>query len=143
MAREALITLDMSAYSHKISEILRLFEKAGWHTGKDGAEYLPLGDDGMFEWEKAVLGKDEFMRIIDLKQTEGETVSVILYFEDTDMGITFLADSTECTLLGLDINRKTIDGEYTDASWYIMNIVARLEQCGFTAESIDYNEVIG
>ena len=143
MAREALMTLDMSAYSHKISEVLQLFEKAGWHTGYDGTEYLPLGDDGMFEWEKAKLGKDEFIHIIDLKQTEGETVSVILYFEDSDRGITFLADSTESILLGLDVNRKTIDGEYTDASWYIMNIVARLERCGFIAEKFDYNEVIG
>lgn len=143
MAREAIIILDMSSYSNRIYDIVEFFEKAGWHIGYDLACYLPVGDDDEFDYKTAALSKDELRSIVDRKQSAGEMVGLKLYFEDTDTGITFLADDPTNIILSLDINRKTVLSEYTDASWYIENIIARLENCGFIAEAFDYNEVIG
>ena len=46
-------------------------------------------------------------------------------------------------MVNIIINRKTICGDFTDISWYIENIVAKLEDIGCPVQSLDYNEHIG
>lgn len=49
---EASITLDFSLYSENITDILKAFQKIGWniYNSKEEVEYIPIGDDGMYNW---------------------------------------------------------------------------------------------
>ena len=58
--------------------------------------------------------------------------AVRLYDVYSDGVVELAACDTKNVSIWLDINRKRIDGErYTDASWYIKNIVGRInkEKC--------------
>ena len=50
--------LDCSAYSSRISEIVRLFGQIGWRISEDGAEYYPLHDDGDPDWQQTKMPED-------------------------------------------------------------------------------------
>lgn len=152
MARESMLILNCSSYSKEITDIIKLFNKIGWVFKNEKMEYLPLNDDDMYSWQHEPLSYDKLFSIISQKQKNGETIGVNLYHDKSDSGITFLAKNTDEILLGLDINRKTIDGvfseiplggNYTDISWYIINIVAELEKSGCILELIKYQENIG
>ena len=106
----------------------------------------------MYCWQEEALSFDKLFSVVSQKQKDGEQIGVILYQNNSDKGITFLANNTDKILLCLNINRKVIDGDfsgiswggdYTDISWYIINIVAKLEKAGCVLEQIKYEEWIG
>ena len=143
MAREALLTIDCSSYSKDIADIIMLLNKIGWGYAGNQMEYLPLNDNDMFDWKKEALSLEKLFAVISEKQNVGELTGVILYHSDSDKGITVLARNTKEINLSIDINRKTLEREYTDISWYITNIVAELEENGCMIEHLGYREQIG
>lgn len=152
MAREPMLILDCSSYSKEITNIIKLFNEIGWVFKNEKMEYLPLNDGDMYCWQEESLSYDKLFSIVSQKQKNGEQIGVILYHNNSDKGTTFLANNTDEILLCLDINRKVIDGDfseiswggdYTDISWYIINIVAELEKAGCVLEQIKYEELIG
>ncbi len=46
-------------------------------------------------------------------------------------------------MLNIDVNRKTMRQEFTDVSWYIEMIFAKLKDISCNVESIKFNEIIG
>ncbi len=152
MAREPLLILDCSSYSKEITDIIKLFNEIGWVFKNEKMEYLPLNDCDMYCWQEEALSFDKLFSVVSQKQKNGEQIGVILYQNNSDKGTTFLAKNTDEILLCLDINRKVIDGDfsgiswggdYTDISWYIINIVAKLEKVGCVLQQIKYEECIG
>ncbi len=143
MAREASFTIDCSLYSSSIAEIISAFNKIGWGYQGDVKEYLPLHDDDMFEWQSETITIDELLSIITNKQECGELCGVVLYHQGSDRGIDLLASNTKEIMVNIIINRKTICGDFTDISWYIENIIAKLEEKGCLVQSLEYNEHIG
>ncbi len=152
MAREPMLILDCSSYSKEITNIIKLFNEIGWVFKNEKMEYLSLNDGDMYCWQEESLSYDKLFSIVSQKQKNGEQIGVILYHNNSDKGTTFLANNTDEILLCLDINRKVIDGDfseiswggdYTDISWYIINIVAELEKAGCVLEQIKYEELIG
>lgn len=152
MAREPMLILICSSYSKDVTDIIKLFNEIGWVFKNEKMEYLPLNDDGMYCWQEEPLSYEKLFSIIRQKQKDGENIGVILYQKNSDKGTTFLAKNTDEIILCLDINRKVIEGDfseipwggdYTDISWYIINIVAELEKAGCVLEKIEYEEIIG
>ena len=152
MAREPVLILNCSSYSKEISDIIKLLNKIGWGFKNEKMEYLPLNDNEMYDWQNDALSYEKLFFIITQKQKKGENVGIILYHCKSDVGITFIAKSTDEVFLLLDINRKLINGDfseiswggdYTDISWYIVNIAAELEKEGCVIEQINYQENIG
>lgn len=143
MAREAFLSMNISSYSNDIVSVIKLFNNIGWAFTNNQIEYLPINDNDMFDWRCENLLIEEFFSIVSKKQQIGELVGVNLYYKNTDIGITFLARSTEEILLVLSINRKTIDQEFTDFSWYIIRIVSELKRNGCKIEHIVYEDYIG
>ena len=143
MAREASFTIDCSLYSSSIAEVISAFNKIGWGYSDNVRDYLPLHDDDMYEWQAEAISIEELLSIITNKQECGELCGVALYHQDSDKGIHLLASNTKEIMVNIIINRKTICGDFTDISWYIENIVAKLEDIGCPVQSLDYNEHIG
>ena len=144
MAREADFIIDCSSYSGSITKIIDALNKIGWNYSKDGQiEYLPLNDNDCFDWQKDSLSTEELFSIIDQKQEQNELCGVVLYHKTTDRGITMLVRNTKEIMLNIDVNRKTIYQEFTDVSWYIEMIFAKLKDISCNVESIKFNEIIG
>ena len=144
MARESYFVFDCSLYSNSIAQIIQAFNRIGWGYSGDQKEFLPLHDeeDG-FNWETQALSDEELFSIISEKQACGELCGVILYHQDSDAGISLLAKDTKEVQINIVINRKTICGDFTDASWYIEHIAAKLEETGCIIQQMDYQEIIG
>ena len=143
MAREAYFVLDCSLYSNSIAKIILAFNQIGWGSSDNQKEYLPLHDDDNFNWESQSLSVTELLSIISDKQKCGELCGVILYHQNSDKGISILAQNTKEVQVNININRKIVCNDFTDASWYIENIIAKLEDNGCIIQSMNYQEIIG
>lgn len=147
MSREAMLEINCSRYSEKIIDIISLFNKMGWKyfNSKGEVEYLPLGDDDDYDWQKSVLSDDEVRKVINSKQEHSEKIGLNLYYNNSFVGISLLADNTSQILLNLNINRKTINDTrdaLTDVTWYIKHIVQKLEAEGCTIEHFKVEEYV-
>lgn len=142
MGRQASLTLDCSLFSASIADIITAFNQIGWGYQGDIKEYLPLHDDDMFDYRADPISVGELLELINEKQACGELCAVVLYDQDSDRGIHLLAKDTKEITLNLMINRKTICGGFTDISWYIEHIAARLEETGCIVQSLEYDEFI-
>ena len=143
MSREADLIIDCSSYSNNITKVIEALNKIGWSYSNKQMEYLPLHDNDSFDWQKEPLSVEKLFSIISSKQRFGELCGVVLYHHFSDKGITILARDTEEVVVNININRKTMYGDFTDVSWYIENIVTKLNEIGCIVESIHYTEVIG
>lgn len=149
MAKEASMELDCSRYSDRISEIVELFGMIGWgiYDEEDSVEYLPLGDRDDYNWQMGVaLSEGELYSLIGRKQEHGEMAGVVLYYHESDIGITLLAENTREIMLMLNINRVTIDDELhdiTDVGWYTERIVHKLIRSGCPVDDFKYEELQG
>lgn len=125
---EALMTLDCSAYSESIADILRIFQQIGWHirNPQGKVEYLPIGDDDKYDWQCDEISESELYDIISKKIESKEQIGVNLFYRNGTEGISLMAYNTSQTILSITINRKTVKGKYTDMSWYFENIVYKL-----------------
>ena len=143
MAREAILTIDCSLYSDSIAKIIKLFNEIGWVYTDNQMEYIPLNDNGMFVWVKEQLSFESLFSIIAQKQDAEELIGIALYHKDSNIGITILTRNTKEINISLNINRKKLDEQYTDVSWYVKNIIVMLEEMGCIIENYTFQEYIG
>ena len=125
---EALMTLDCSAYSENIADILMIFQQIGWHihNPQGKVENLPIGDDDKYDWQCDEISESELYDVISKKIEGKEQIGVNLFYCNGTEGISLMAYNTSQTILSITINRKTNKGKYTDMSWYFENIVYKL-----------------
>ena len=148
MGREASITMDCSLYLNCICDIVELFPKIGWswYNADGEVNYLPVGVQDTFEWESCNLTKAEIKTIIKEKELKRETVGITLYHEKSDAGFDFLAQKTSEISLVLDINRRLLGDKRksnTDVSWYIKNIIQKLEEENCIISYYEFCEILG
>lgn len=125
---EATISLNCSAYSQDLLEIIKLFKSIGWdiHNLKGETEYLPLNDNDMYNWKCEILSESELYDIISRKIENREIVGISLFYSKGSEGVSLLANNTSEILLSIITNRRIIKGNNTDMAWYIKNIIYKL-----------------
>lgn len=143
MAREAILTIDCSLYSDSIAKIIKLFNEIGWVYTDNQMEYIPLNDNDMFVWVKEQLSFESLFSTIAQKQDAEELIGIALYHKDSNIGITILTRNTKEINISLNINRKKLDEQYTDVSWYVKNIIVMLEEMGCIIDNYTFQEYIG
>ena len=147
MAKEASIEINCERYSRRLSEIIELLDMIGWgfFDEDDNVEYLPLGDRGDYNWQiGASMSKGELYSLIGRKQERGEMVGLVMYYCDTDVGITLLAENTASIMIMLNINRRTLGEDFyeiTDIGWYTSNLVHKLIRNGCPVDLFQYEEI--
>ena len=147
MSREAILEINCSRYSERIIDIINLFNELGWkyYDLENNIEYLPLGDEDEFDWQKKILSDSELQEIINNKQDKCELVSLNLYYENSDEGITLMANNTKEIIINLNNNRKTVENNresITDIGWYFNNIIQRFFERGCLIDSIKFEEYV-
>ena len=133
MGREASFELNCSRFSDNLLDIIKLLNSFGWtyYDEDEHAEYLPVGDRDSFDWQMGEITEGDLYAIIDRKQQRGETVGLVMYYRDTEYGITLLAANTSEISIMPNINRKTLDEDddtdsVTDVSWYAERTIQKL-----------------
>ncbi len=111
MAREAILEINCSRYSERIIDVINLFNEVGWkyYDAEKNIEYLPLGDNDDFDWQKKFLSENELQELINVKQDIFELVGLNLYYENFEEGLTLLAKNTKKIAIDLNINRRTVE----------------------------------
>lgn len=147
MAREAFIELNCRRYSERLIDVIMLFKEIGWscYDIERNVEYLPIGDIDDFDWQKKRLSELEVVNVINNKQDKLEQVGINLYYQNTEVGVTLLAKETKNIVIGLCINRQTLDGtreSITDISWYFANMIQKLEKRGCPVDCIKFEDYV-
>ncbi|MGG4132073.1 hypothetical protein ABEW19_27845 [Paenibacillus illinoisensis] len=130
--------------SNQISgmSILRKLVEYGWSYNDHGqVTFLPIGDDGDFNWQHVSISIEELLNILETKEKKGELIGVGMTWKETNVGGTFLLQGNGTFLMSPDINRKVLDVEsynkVTDINWYTTKLIPVF---GELFESISYDE---
>ena len=139
---EATMILDCSSYSDNIIEILKKFKQIGWdiHRQQGETEFLPVGDDDMYEWQCEKISEIKLYEIVSKKMALREQIGVNLFYGNGSEGISLLADTTKEIMLSMSIDRKTYKGNNTDMIWYLENIIYKLIDIGVRISSYKLQE---
>lgn len=140
MSKEVMMVLDCGSYSDKVFDVVLAFNKAGWVFKNDKMRYLPENDNGDFNWEVNTLSYERLERIFAHNQMNGQNAGVRLHHQSSDAAIDLWAIDTKRICLDVGIYRRTLEGGYTDMSWYILNIVAGLEKNGCPVTHYEFSE---
>lgn len=144
MARESCFIINCSSFSNSIADFISAMNQIGWRYSVDGqTEYLPVNDNDCFDWQRKYISDNELFRVLEQKQDLNELCGIVLYHKFSDRGVTLLARNTEEIMININVNRKIICGDYTDASWYIENIFSKLEKITGPIEEIKYTDISG
>ncbi len=134
MAKEAFIEMNCSRFSDKLTDIMDLLKKIGWtyYNPNHKIEYLPLGDDGEYDWQEGSMSDNEIKKLLNKKQKNKELIGISLYCSYSSEGFDFIARNTKEITLCLVINRRLLKSgnnvDSTDIGWYVKNIIHKLRQ---------------
>ena len=133
MSISALINLDFAErLDCKINatNIIKCLINNGWRINcNHKISYIPLGDNGMYNWQEKELSYADFYEIIKQKEIANEDIGVDIYWKNTEIGLSLLIFSDLKVTLILSINRVKIDLQdidITDSSWYLQRIIPYL-----------------
>lgn len=103
MAREAILEINCSRYSERIIDVINLFNEVRWkyYDAEKNIEYLPLGDNDDFDWQKKFLSEKELKELINNKQDKYERIGLNLYYENSEEGLTLLTKNTKEIVINL------------------------------------------
>ncbi len=142
MSRETSISVQIHNAPEDIVSVIKAFQQIGWEFRPE-IEYLPLHDEDASNWQKEKLSPEELFALIDEKQRNQETIGLILYYHNTEIGIMLLLWQSEQIDILPDINRKTLkNSDITDISFYLERTVVKLEEFGYVFTQIDICETI-
>lgn len=119
--------------ANDVVEVLKKFKSSGWNIGdsKGQVSYLPIGDNDDYNWQDNYLSDEEIYNIVRIKQQNKEVIGIILFWKDSNTGITALFLNSNSLIISFSINQKKIDmnnpRSMTDVNWYIEHIVNRVD----------------
>ena len=142
MGYEAIITINCEYYSNRIIDVIMLLSKLNWSFyNSDGlVEYIPIGDNDEYDWQREKISEADLKEIVDYKQDHNERVGLLFCYNGTEGGFTMTASSTKEIVLGLDYYRKTMPDNTTDFSWYFQNVIVLLRNNGCEIDYLSFDE---
>ena len=149
MGRDASFELNCSEFSGSVTDFIKLLNSLGWsyYDGDRHAEYLPVGDSDSFDWQMDDSTESVLFSVFDRKLQQEETVGLVMYYRDTEYGITLLASDTSEIIIIPNINRRTLteddEDSLTDVNWYAERIIQKLLWCNCGLVSYKFEESEG
>lgn len=146
MSLYAGILIDFGGEMVDVEKAISVLIQAGWRPSTSDDEYigfLPLSDDGDFNWEWMEPQRwDEVIDIIRKKTQRNEVVGIILIYEDTSANFLFNSNYQSVNIIINTINRRIISTceNFTDYSWYITRIVCPLSTNIASIQSVKYED---
>jgi hypothetical protein len=125
--------------SFEVTGLIHCLLDGGWVYDDHGSiSYLPLGDDDSFDWRRSDLSSwSEVISLVDQKARSNELVGIVLTWRDTLIGGEFLFyPDLRSVSVCLTVNRKIINADCTDFSWYLEKINTPLTKGGYLLQKI-------
>jgi hypothetical protein len=124
--------------------VLARLNEFGWRMDDNGnVVYLPLGDDGNYEWTAHTPDAGELTEIFRAKVRNKETLGVILTWHDTQVGGEVRMDSSGRLAFSASLNRRCIaNSSTTDVSWYLSRFLPPLEGTSVKVVSWKWSEAL-
>lgn len=145
----------MSSIDFKLSEkhckaidrlgVIESIIESGWKCREhDGIHYLPLGDQGEFDWQIEDISFEQLFEILRQKQECNELIGMTLLWENTDVGVILLFHADGTLSFSTNINRVALDAEcsgrkLTDMNWYLERLAPAIHNAGYSVEFISFN----
>ena len=125
--------------------LLKNLISGGWNiVNNNSISYLPIGDDGDYDWQEDEMTIDDFFNIVRIKEENSEVIGVMIRWKDSEIGGSFLIYSNLEMTFSICINRKKIklgnNEEITDINWYIERLIILLKSKNYIVESFSYEE---
>ena len=125
-------SIDVSFIKNDISnfsatDLIETMLHNNWTIKKDNKIcYLPVGDE-LFEWEENEISETKLMEIVYQKELKHETIGVILFWENTDVGVSMLIFQDYQISFNITVNRIKMNDlncdDITDVNWYLTKII--------------------
>jgi hypothetical protein len=133
------IKLDSANYNPLF--LLKILLKAGWSLTDHGLKgYLPLGDNGNYDWTFDILSDEQLFIILKEKCLLNELLGVVLTWRDSNIGGEFLFDINGVITISLSINHLRTFNGITDLNWYFEKIIPCIRSNNMKILSIKYEE---
>ena len=129
------VTVHLTGEATSPLHILQKLLDHGWTYNDQGSiTYLPLGDREMYDWQQSPLDEwNTVNAVLESKINANERIGIILTWEDTLIGGDFhIAPSSQEVSVTWSVNRKVIEGGFTDHSWYLSKLLLPLSHSGMT-----------
>ena len=125
--------------------LLKNLISGGWNiVNNNSISYLPIGDEGDYDWQEDEMTIDDFFNIVRIKEENSEVIGVMIRWKDSEIGGSFLIYSNLEMTFSICINRKKIklgnNEEITDINWYIERLIILLKSKNYIVESFSYEE---
>lgn len=148
MSISASIDIKLIKYISSI-RIIQELSNFGWtlnHRGK--MSYLPINDNGMFNWTDEDFCEESLIKILKQKEKLGELIGVGMVWQDINIGGEFLfypSDKLDGQIsIILSMNRKILQInthlKITDVNWYLIKLLPPLNKGDFNVEFYSYSE---
>ncbi len=134
MAISTSIDLKLTSKEKKelsIKQVLECLFKDNWTIHNNGnVIYLPIGDDGDYNWISEILHINDVNDILSFKEAKNETVGIVLFEKSSLIGVQLLYFGGYDISFNLSINtlynKTLINTRIIDANWYLERLVAPL-----------------
>jgi hypothetical protein len=146
MSRSSSIDIKFHALNRSCYDILRIWIEAGWGLNDFGEiTFLPVGDNGKFEWASLPYTEDNVTYVLETlqnKQRLDELLGINLQWKDTETGGTLLLYHDQSCSFIANINRRTIldTMQITDVNWYLHKLLTPLLTVGIGVETVAWSE---
>lgn len=116
------------------SSVIRILMASGMTPSRGGEVAYLIDEDGMFDWQKAAIGRlDEVVANLGDKRWDDRVVGITLSFLDSASGGDFLfhPGRTEVSCV-IGISPKFLPGSsrFCDIGWYLAKLVPLFEPLG-------------
>ena len=121
-------------------DLLSAWMASYWSLGRQYVSYLPLGDNGKFDWQsERVDAWPRIQEILEAKEQRQEIAGLTLRVRDTDIHASFLLypDGTSSILPDADRPRLPGAEECTDMTWFLTRLVPPLIAAGYPTRVVE------
>ena len=117
----------------------------GWNIiNNNSISYLPIGDDGDYDWQENEMTLYDFLKIVKTKEENSEVIGTVIRWEDSEIGGSLLIYPNLEMTFSICINRKKVkldnSEEITDINWYNERLIILLKSKNYIIESFSYEE---
>jgi len=139
------VLFNKQNYIFSILDVINMMLNNNWKIENEGKiSYLPLGDNGLYDWTENVITENQLKQIVRQKELEKETIGVIFYWENTDIGVSMLVLQDNQITFNLNINRVQIESlkfmKVTDVNWYLNRIIPCLNTEKFKVQDVKFHQ---
>lgn len=149
MSMQASIEIEFSNLPQDCenTDLIKILLGGGWTLNDNGGiSYLPEGDNDDFDWIlRSKISQNELMKILEEKERKKELIGVVLTWQNTNTGGSFLFYPSHEVSVSLIVNRKILHGinnfKMTDSNWYLSRLIPIFYENNIPIKSFIFDEM--